>query len=460
MAKEELEATNSQNVETRGLTEAHREYLLHRHGTLDLEPVPDMSDGDPYNWPKSKKLLNLAMIAFHAMMATFTAAAVQSVFAEMAADLGVSIHRASYMLSLQIAILGSPPLFWRPLSQRFGRRPVFLLSLVCSLVGNVGCAVSPSYATMALCRAITAFFISPASAIGSDVVTETFFKKERARCMGIWTIMVTLGVPMAPFIFGFVAVRVGYRWIYWILAITNGVQFILYFLLGRKTLYLRGPTPSMSPPPSSSEPSRSLLSFRRLDPTPFRAWDFVKPLTFFRRRCVVIPTAAYAMNIAIIVGSLVGEQIGGFLSDWWMWRRYEKHLLQQGTNATTTTSSSTSSSHRNSETTAQDQDEDQGMNMNPKAPQPEFRLWLAYPGFLLTISGVVAYLVQIGAAGHTWNITPDISMGLAAGGNQIVTTVMTTYAVDCYRDDAASVGVFINFVRQIWGLSGPSGSPR
>ena len=38
-----------------------------------------------------------------------------------------------------------------------------------------------------------------------------------------------------------------------------------------------------------------------------------------------------------------------------------------------------------------------------------------------------------------------------AGGNQIVTTVMTTYAVDCYREEAASVGVFISFVRQIWG---------
>lgn len=32
------------------------------------------------------------------------------------------------------------------------------------------------------------------------------------------SLFVTLGVPTAPFIFGFVALRVGYRWIYWILA--------------------------------------------------------------------------------------------------------------------------------------------------------------------------------------------------------------------------------------------------
>jgi hypothetical protein len=42
----------SENVH--GLAEEHRQYLMQRHGTLDLDPVPDMSDSDPYNWPKSK----------------------------------------------------------------------------------------------------------------------------------------------------------------------------------------------------------------------------------------------------------------------------------------------------------------------------------------------------------------------------------------------------------------------
>ena len=165
-----------------------------------------------------QKVINLLLVAFHAMMATFTAAAIQSAFVDIAADLHVSIQRASYLTSLVIAILGGAPLFWRPLSQRFGRRPIFLLSLIGSLVGNIGCAKSPSYGTMGLCRAITAFFISPPAALGSATVSETFFKRERARYMGIWTMMVTLGVPTAPFIFGFVAYRVGYRWIYWILA--------------------------------------------------------------------------------------------------------------------------------------------------------------------------------------------------------------------------------------------------
>lgn len=151
-------------------------------------------------------------------MATFTAAAIQSAFADIAIDLNVSIQRASYLTSLMIATIGGAPLFWRPLSQRYGRRPIFLVSLIGSLVSNIGCALSPTYATMGFCRALVAFFISPAVALGIATVTETFFKQDRARYIGIWTVMVTLGVPVAPLIFGFVAQRVGYRWIYWILA--------------------------------------------------------------------------------------------------------------------------------------------------------------------------------------------------------------------------------------------------
>lgn len=36
------------------LSETHREYLLQRHGTLDLDPLPSALHTDPYNWPTWK----------------------------------------------------------------------------------------------------------------------------------------------------------------------------------------------------------------------------------------------------------------------------------------------------------------------------------------------------------------------------------------------------------------------
>ncbi|KAL1846962.1 hypothetical protein Daus18300_014092 [Diaporthe australafricana] len=451
-AQEPRDIQREYGDEVINLSDEHRDYLIQRHGTLDLDPIPDMSDADPYNWSQKKKVTNLFLVAFHAMMGTFTAAAIMAAFVNIAEDLEIEVQTASYLTSLVIAILGGAPLFWRPLSQRYGRRPIFMISLICSIVGNIGCANSHSYATMGLCRAIVGFFICPAAAIGSGVVVETFFKEERARYMGIWTIFVTLGVPVAPFIFGFVALRVGYRWIYYILAIVNAIQLILYFFLGPESRYIRG---SQAPADESnkSDFKKQYMSFRRIDKTPITWYDFVEPLALAARPCVLLPAVAYAMEflwtsimttveipqlfpelfgfntqqnglqmISVIVGTIVGEQIGGRASDLWMSTRRKK--------------------------------------LSGRSPEPEFRLWLGYFGFVLCIIGVVVFLVQLYHAGHTWNVTPLIGVGIAAAGNQVVTTVLVTYSVDCHRQDAASVGVFITFVRQIWGFIGPFWFPQ
>lgn len=284
------------------ITSAHAQYLTARHGTAELDPLPDATDADPYNWPRYKKNINLLLVAFHAFMATFTAASIQSAFENISEDLDVTIQQASYLTSLVICILGVAPLFWRPLSDKYGRRPVFMISLVCSLVGNVGCACSPTYATMGLCRAITAFFISPAAAIGSAVVQETFFKSQRARCMGVWTMFVTLGVPVAPFIFGFVALRVGYRWIYWTLAIVS-IPFcqwcgdkscsdhLLTFVFARPTGSNSSSTSSSAPkagtsgtPTEQRPPRLRLLQPERQTPCSTSAPSTQPPLLAKRRR--------------------------------------------------------------------------------------------------------------------------------------------------------------------------------
>ncbi|KAL3470283.1 major facilitator superfamily domain-containing protein [Aspergillus californicus] len=425
------------------------------HPTLDLSPLPSMNDADPYNWPPWEKTIHLAFVAFHAMMATFTAAAIQSPSVEIAEDRKISVHRASYLTSLVIAVIGGAPLFWRPCADRYGRRPVLLLSLLTSLVGNICCAKSPSYATMGLCRAITGFFICPAAAIGSGIVREMFFKRDCARYMGVWTLMVTLGVPSAPFIFGFVVTRVGYRWIYWTLAMVNAIQVILDFFVSAETLYVAADQEHRQTPSPSH---RRLLALKRLDPRPLSLAVFLYPLSLAVRPCVLLPSIAYAMvflfagilisieipqifpkrfsldaeqiglqNLATIIGSGLGEVIGGRASDQWMWYR-EKTVSTEGRNG--------------------------------KAPSPEYRLWLSYAGITLAITRVVVFLVQTENASARWNISLLIKAAVAAAGNQIVTTVNITYTIECYPTDAAAVGVFVNFVTQTWGFIGPFWFPE
>ncbi|KAL1304083.1 hypothetical protein AAFC00_000518 [Neodothiora populina] len=426
-----------------GLPQEHRDYLLARHGTLDLDPVPDMGDQDPYNWPTWKKTTNLVLVALGAMVATMNAAAIIPAYEDLSEALGVSLQRTSYLTSLQIAILGGGPLFWKPISNRYGRRPVWFISFLCACLFNVGCALSTSYAAMATCRAFVAFFQSPPGAIGTGVVTESFFKKERGKYVGVWAMLVTLGVPVGPFLFGFVTYRVGYVWIYWALAICSGVQFILAIFLMPETRYIRQGVQHYG-----SAFKQEYMQFRCIDPTPFSAYEFIQPLSLFKYPSVAIPIVAYAMVflfasvmttveipqlflpkfglnpqeiglqfLGIIIGTIIGEQLGGALSDYWMKRH--------------------------------------GRQINA-APAPEYRLWLSYGGFALTICGLVVFLVQTAHATHGhWNVTPIVGVGIAAAGNQIVTTVLVTYAIDSHPEQSNNIGVFVNVVRQTWGFLGP-----
>jgi hypothetical protein len=46
--------TYYEREEIDSLSQEHRDYLMKRHGTLDLDPVPAFGDADPYNWPSWK----------------------------------------------------------------------------------------------------------------------------------------------------------------------------------------------------------------------------------------------------------------------------------------------------------------------------------------------------------------------------------------------------------------------
>ena len=67
--------------------------------------------------------------------------------------------------------------------------------------------------------------------------------------------------------------------------------------------------------------------------------------------------------------------------------------------------------------------------------------------------GLIVFGVQLqNATPMQWNVTPIVGAGIAAFGNQVVTTVLVTYAVDCHPDHGASVGGFIALTRQTWGF--------
>ncbi|KGO38449.1 Major facilitator superfamily domain, general substrate transporter [Penicillium expansum] len=379
------------------ISREHREYLLQHHGTLKLNPLPSDDRADPLNWPSRKKHTTLLLVAFHSFMANFIGAGVIPAYDTFADIFDVSVQDASYYTSVVILFTGITPLFWKPLSDRFGRRPVWLVSTLGALICNVGCAKCTSYGTMMLCRILTATFISPPLAIGTAVVMEVFFQHERGRKMGIWALFVTLGPPCGPFVMGFVTYHIGWQWMYWIFAIINALQFILYLFLGPETRYMG------HRPLGVSQTQVEYLHFRRIDPTPFTLFEFYQPILLVRYLTIMTPVVSYAM-------------VFGFCS---VMSTVEIPAL-----------------------------------LGPKFGFNSQEIGLQFLGVI--IGTLTVFCVQLDRAPPMhWNVTFIIGIGIAAFGNQVITTVLITYCVDCHPDQSASIGVFVSLVRQFWGFLGP-----
>ncbi|PRQ71468.1 Major facilitator superfamily domain-containing protein [Rhodotorula toruloides] len=435
------------------------EKVYARHGRIDLIPLPSDDPHDPYNWSSWIKHVLLVQVAFHAMMGPFSAAAVIPSFETFVEDFGVSITQASYLVSVPIVFLGFFPLLWAPISNRIGRRPVLLISALFSAAMHFAGAYCHSYGTLMVTRVFQAIFLAPPQSLGANMVNEMFFQHEKGQKLGIWTLLTSLGPPVAPLIMGPVVWNTGkWQWTFYLLAIINLVQFILYIFLAPETAGFVRPnrgTPEADAAAVSPKPKtpwwKLYFSFKRTSPAPWSQVpiETVRPFTMGLHLTVLLPAIAYSIAFAYtnvlltveipallgrkyglnpqqiglqfvgaVIGAILGEIVAGTGSDWWMiWR-----TKRAGGNR-----------------------------------EPEMRLPFGLPGFILGAVGILIFGVQLQntAAGH-WNVTPIIGVAIAVFGTQIVTTVCYAYAIESVpKAIQYRVSPFIAFVRQLYAFTAP-----
>ncbi len=139
-----------------------------------------------------------------------------------ASGIGLGLLFTAYSLAQLIgaAVLGR-------LSDRYGRRPVMLMSLVGSMSGLVFCGLATSLLSLCLARAVAGLFggsISIAQAYVADVTT----RAERARYMGFVGASIGLGFVIGPALgAGFIALGLGFPAVAFTAAGLAGLNLVL-----------------------------------------------------------------------------------------------------------------------------------------------------------------------------------------------------------------------------------------
>ncbi len=98
-------------------------------------------------------------------------------------ELGASMAQAQLTLTALLLAFGVSQLFWGPLSDRFGRRPVLLIGMTAYVLASLGSAVSPSMDVLIIWRALQGAAMGAAVMCARAIVRDLYTPVQGASVM-------------------------------------------------------------------------------------------------------------------------------------------------------------------------------------------------------------------------------------------------------------------------------------
>ncbi|KAI0157013.1 major facilitator superfamily domain-containing protein [Xylariaceae sp. FL1272] len=203
--------------------------IARKEHSLDAKDSPEDAR---YSSITSSKLKLLQLLLG---IATITSPLTATIYFPLLPLLHEHFHASAQAINLTLTIYiifqGISPALFGPLSDFYGRRPLFLVTLLLYAIGNVGLALNQrNYAALLVLRAIQSLGASAAYAISFGVVADVCPPSERGRMLGPISMALNLGACIGPVAGGAVAYKSGsYEWVFWALVI---VGFVLFACVG------------------------------------------------------------------------------------------------------------------------------------------------------------------------------------------------------------------------------------
>lgn len=120
-------------------------------------------------------------------------------------------------------------LFWGPISDKYGRKPVLLTGTAIYVLSSVACALSPTAYMLIAARVLQGFSAGAITAVSMAMIKDCFSGKQREGILAIVQSMAGLAPMLAPVIGAIIIQYVGWRGSFWLLAIIGIVCLLMAF---------------------------------------------------------------------------------------------------------------------------------------------------------------------------------------------------------------------------------------
>lgn len=127
-------------------------------------------------------------------------------------------------------------LYISPLSERFGRAPVYHSFNFLFLLLTLGTGFSNSLSTLIVLRVLTGATIAPIC-LNPAITGDLFSVKKRGSAMSIASLIPILGSAIGPIVGGYITQYLSWRWTFWLMAILSAI-IQPFFIAVLKETYL------------------------------------------------------------------------------------------------------------------------------------------------------------------------------------------------------------------------------
>ncbi|KAM0755473.1 MFS general substrate transporter, partial [Meredithblackwellia eburnea MCA 4105] len=189
----------------------------------------------PINMTPLKKWILILVISSASFCVTCCSSMVASSYAGVEKDFGVSTEVATLGLSLFVLGLGFAPLVMGPLSEFFGRSPIYNCSYFFFFCFNMLVAFSPNIGAWLVGRFLGGVAGAAFLSVAGGSVADVFAPHSIGLPMAVYTASPFLGPVAGPVISGFINQHLHWRWTWWVLAIWIFVEFIALVLFVPET---------------------------------------------------------------------------------------------------------------------------------------------------------------------------------------------------------------------------------
>ena len=148
---------------------------------------------------------------------------------QMVEALATSHAKVNMTLSLFFIFYAGGLLFWGPLSEKFGRKPILLTGLGIYIVSSIFCALSSSVELLIMSRMLQAFGGSAVTVVATAIVKDLYDGRERERVMATVMSMVIIAPMLAPVLGAFLLKIASWRVVFLALA---GIGFVAAVVTG------------------------------------------------------------------------------------------------------------------------------------------------------------------------------------------------------------------------------------